>query len=103
VFDRAHGDPRHRPNPCLGPIARPPFHAVAVHPTPLATGLGLRAGPQARVCDVAGAPIAGLYVCGNDMQPVFGCEYPGAGAQLGQAMTFAWLAARHAAGAGQGA
>jgi hypothetical protein len=31
------------------------------------------------------------------MHPAFGCEYPGAGAQLGQGMTFAWLAARHAA------
>jgi hypothetical protein len=34
------------------------------------------------------------------MQSVFGGEYPGAGAQLGQAMAFAWVAARHAASAG---
>jgi predicted oxidoreductase len=97
LYDRNNGDPRVRPNPCLAPIARPPFHAVAVHPTPLATGLGLRADPRARVCDAAGAPIPGLYVCGNDMQQVFGCEYPGAGAQLGPGMTFAWIAARDAA------
>jgi hypothetical protein len=51
------------------------------------------------VCDSEGQPIPGLYVCGNDMQSAFGGEYPGAGAQLGQAMTFAWIAARHAAGA----
>jgi hypothetical protein len=68
-----------------------------VVPTPLGTGLGLIADAQARVSDSSGAPIAGLYVCGNDMHPAFGCEYPGAGAQLGQGMTFAWLAARHAA------
>jgi hypothetical protein len=46
----------------------------------------------------AGVPLPGLYVCGNDMQSAFGGEYPGAGAQIGQAMTFAWLAARHASG-----
>jgi hypothetical protein len=33
------------------------------------------------------------------MQSAFGGEYPGAGSQLGQAMTFAWIAAQHAAGA----
>jgi len=66
-------------------------------PTPLGTSLGLRADPQARVCRASGEPIPGLYVCGNDMQSTFGGEYPGAGAQLGQAMTFAWIAARHAA------
>jgi hypothetical protein len=44
----------------------------------------------------SGQPIPGLYVCGNDMQSAFGGEYPGAGAQIGQAMTFAWIAARHA-------
>lgn len=98
IYDRSNGDPSIGPNPCLGPIARPPFHAVAVWPTPLGTSRGLRADSQARVLSPSGAPIPGLYVCGNDMQSAFGGEYPGAGAQLGQAMTFAWLAARHAAG-----
>ena len=97
-YDRSNGDPDVRPNPCIGPIARAPFYAVPVLPTPLGTSLGLSADTQARVRDAAGQPIAGLYVCGNDMQSAFGGEYPGAGAQLGQAMTFAWIAARHAAG-----
>jgi 3-oxosteroid 1-dehydrogenase len=97
LYDRNNGDARVRPNPCLGPISRPPFYAVAVYPTPLGTSLGLRADTQARVCDASGEPIPGLYVCGNDMQSALGGEYPGAGAQLGQAMTFAWIAARHAA------
>jgi succinate dehydrogenase/fumarate reductase flavoprotein subunit len=98
IYDRAGGDPDVRPNPCIGPIAGPPFYAVPVLPTPLGTSLGLRADTQARVLDAAGRAIPGLYVCGNDMQSAFGGEYPGAGAQLGQAMTFAWIAARHAAG-----
>ena len=51
LYDRNNGDARVRPNPCLGPISRPPFYAVAVVPTPLGTSLGLRADAQARVCD----------------------------------------------------
>jgi succinate dehydrogenase/fumarate reductase flavoprotein subunit len=98
IYDRSNGDPNVAPNPCIGPIATPPFFALPIVPTPLATSRGLRADTHARVLDEAGAPIPGLYVCGNDMQSVFGGEYPGAGAQLGPAMTFAWIAARHAAG-----
>jgi 3-oxosteroid 1-dehydrogenase len=101
LYDRNNGDPDVRPNPCISPIAKPPFYAVSVLPTPLGTSLGLRADPHARACDAGGQSIPGLYVCGNDMQSAFGGEYPGAGAQLGQAMTFAWIAARHAAGIGQ--
>ncbi len=97
AYDRATGDPRHAPNPCLGPIQRPPFCAVAVLPTPLGTSLGLRTNGQAQVLDGSGQPIPGLYACGNDQHSVFGGEYPGAGAQLGLAMTFGYLAARHAA------
>jgi hypothetical protein len=100
IYDRSNGDPRVSPNPCMGTLERPPFFAVAVWPTPLGTSRGLRADAHARVLNDAGAPIPGLYVCGNDMQSAFGGEYPGAGAQIGQAMTFAWLAARHASGLG---
>jgi hypothetical protein len=97
AYDRHTGDAAHRPNPCLGPILRPPFCAVAVWPTPLGTSLGLRTDARARVLDEAGAPIPGLYACGNDMQSVLGGEYPGAGAQIGLAMTFGYVAARDAA------
>ena len=97
AYDRNNGDPEMRPNPCICPIARAPFYAVALQPTPLGTSLGLTADRHARACDAGGQPVPGLYVCGNDMQSVFGGEYPGAGAQLGQAMTFGWIAARHAA------
>jgi hypothetical protein len=97
AYDRANGDPTHRPNACLGPIGAPPFCAVAVVPTPLGTSLGLRTDVDGRVCDGTGRPIGGLYACGNDMHSPLGGEYPGAGAQIGVAMTFAYVAARHAA------
>ena len=100
-YDRANGDAAHRPNPCLGPIEQPPFYAVRVEPTPLATSLGLLTDEHARVLDAAAKPVPGLYAVGNDMHPVMGGEYPGAGTQLGPGMTFAYLAARHAAGVRQ--
>ena len=96
AYDLGNGDPGHAPNACLGPIARAPFYAVRVEPTPLGTSLGLVTNANARVCNADGAPIDGLYAVGNDMQSVMGGEYPGAGAQLGPGMTFGYLAARHA-------
>ena len=102
AYDRANGDPAHAPNPCLGPIDKPPYFAVAVLPTPLGTSLGLRTDSAGRVLDEEGRPIAGLYACGNDMHSPLGGEYPGAGAQLGIAMTFGYLAARDAAREGAG-
>jgi predicted oxidoreductase len=68
-----------------------------VVPTPLGTSLGLRSDARGRVLDPAGRPIPGLYACGNDMHSPLGGEYPGAGSQLGLAMTFGYLAAQDAA------
>jgi 3-oxosteroid 1-dehydrogenase len=97
AYDRANGDATHGPNPCLGPIERPPYCAVAVLPTPLGTSLGLRTDVHGQALDAEGRPIAGLFACGNDMQSPFGGEYPGAGAQLAIAMVFAYRAVRRAA------
>jgi 3-oxosteroid 1-dehydrogenase len=97
VFGHQYGDPDHRPNVNLGPIATAPFYALPVVPTPLGTALGLRTDTAARVLDETGAPIAGLYACGNDAQSVMGSEYPGAGCQVGAGLTFGYVAARHAA------
>ena len=100
AYDRANGDPHRQPNPCLGPIEAPPFYAVRVEPTPLGTSLGLATDEHARVLGAGGAPIEGLYAAGNDMHSIMGGEYPGAGAMLGPGMTFAYLAALHAAAQG---
>ena len=97
VYERSNGDAGHGPNPCLGALDNGPFHAVALHPTPLGTSRGIAINVDAQALDANREPVPGLYACGNDAQSAFGGEYPGAGAQLGQAMTFGWLAARHAA------
>ena len=98
VYDRSNGDAAVAPNPCLGPLCAPPYYAVRLEPTPLGTSRGLSTDSTARALDAAGRPVPGLFVCGNDMQSAFGGEYPGAGGQLAQGMTFGWLAARAAAG-----
>ena len=50
----------------------------------------------ARVLDTHGQVIPGLYAAGNASAAVMGDTYPGAGATIGSAMTFAYIAARHA-------
>jgi len=92
-FDRHNGDPHHAPNPCLGRIATPPYYAMAVYPATLGSSVGLRADPDGRVLTEMGKPIAGLFVCGNDMASIMRGHYPGPGITLGPALVFAYRAA----------
>jgi 3-oxosteroid 1-dehydrogenase len=97
LYDHFYGDPDHRPNPNLGTIEQAPFYAIEVHAGAIGTKGGARTDGDARVLTTAGAPIAGLYAAGNVAAGVTGAGYPGAGATIGAAMTFGWLAGRHAA------
>lgn len=97
AYHRFNGDPTHRPNPCLAPLAKPPFYAMKMIPGDIGTFLGLRVDGNARVLDREGRPIEGLYAAGNDMTSVMGGTYPGAGITIGPALTFGYIAARHAA------
>ncbi len=97
AYQRHLGDADRTPNPCVAPIERAPFYAVAVWPADLGMAAGIRTDANARVLDEAGAPIAGLYACGNDMHSVMEGAYPGPGITLGPALTFGYLAARHTA------
>jgi len=91
------GDAEHAPNPCMAPIERGPFYAVALYPGDLGTSAGLRANADAQVLDAAGEPIPGLYACGNDMNTIMNGGYPGPGITLGPALTFGYIAGRHLA------
>jgi 3-oxosteroid 1-dehydrogenase len=93
VYDRYYGDPRNRPNPCLGPVDKPPFYAIRVVPGDLGTKGGLRTDERARVLRADGTPVAGLYAAGNASAAVMGRSYAGAGATIGPAMTFGYIAA----------
>ena len=93
AYDRYYGDPRVRPNPNLAPLARAPFYAAKIVPGDLGTKGGLRTDGRARVLRPDGSPIPGLYAAGNASASVMGHSYAGAGATIGPAMTFGYLAA----------
>jgi len=101
AYDNYYGDPTVKPNPNMAPLQKPPFYAVQMWPGDLDTKGGLVTDAWARVLRPDGAPIPGLYAVGNCMASVMGNSYPGAGATIGPAMTFGYLAAQHASGLAQ--
>lgn len=95
-YDRHYGDASVSPNPTLAPIAHGPFYAIPIYPCDLGTNGGLVTDDNGRILREDGLPIEGVYAIGNVSAAAMGRTYPGAGATLGPAMTFGWLAARHA-------
>ncbi|HEY1028244.1 MAG TPA: FAD-dependent oxidoreductase [Pseudomonas sp.] len=96
-YNRYMGDPAHRPNPCLAPLERGPFYAIAIHTGDLGSARGLRTDRHANVLDKHGEPIEGLYASGNDMNSIMDGTYPGPGITLGPGLTFGYIAATHVA------
>ncbi len=98
-YDSLFGDPRLPKNKSLAPLAKGPFYALRIYPGDIGTNGGLVTDTQGMVLDDTGKPIAGLYATGNLVASPMARSYPGGGATLGPAMTFGYLAARHATGA----
>ncbi|MER2297870.1 MAG: FAD-dependent oxidoreductase [Pseudomonas sp.] len=94
AYNRAQGEPLHRPNPALRPLGRGPFHAVKLLPGSLGTFAGLQTDALARVLDEAQQPIPGLFAVGNDMHSIMAGHYPSGGITLGPGMTFGYLAGK---------
>lgn len=101
AFDRWWGDPHAKGTVqgTVGPLDQPPYHAVQVRVGATGTKGGPRTDVDARVLDLDGNPIPGLYAAGNVMAGPLGSAYPGGGSTLGPATIFGYLAGRHAAGA----
>jgi len=96
VYDNYYGDPT-LPNPNLYPLGDPPYYAFRIVLGDLGTSGGLRTDEYARVLRSDGTVVPGLYAVGNTAAPVMGRSYAGAGATIGPAMTFGFVAAKHAA------
>ncbi|MDB5674849.1 MAG: oxidoreductase [Sphingomonas bacterium] len=99
AYDRWWGDPdrKGRRDATLGPLERGPYYAIRVSSGALGTKGGPRVDPGARVLDLEGEPILGLYAAGNVMSSPFGMTYGGPGGTLGPGMTFGYLAGKSAA------
>ncbi|CPR11397.1 3-ketosteroid-delta-1-dehydrogenase [Mycobacterium bohemicum DSM 44277] len=96
VYDNYYGDPT-LPNPNLHPLGKPPYYAFRVVLGDLGTSGGLSVDEYARVLRRDGTVLRGLYAVGNTSAPVMGRSYAGAGATIGPAMTFGYVAAKHLA------
>jgi succinate dehydrogenase/fumarate reductase flavoprotein subunit len=93
AYERFYAD-NSLPNPNLAEVSRPPFYAIAFVPGDLGTKGGLVTDARARVLNVKGTPIEGLYATGNTTAAVMGHSYAGPGATIGPSMTFGYVAAR---------
>lgn len=82
----------------LVPISTPPFYAARIRPVMLvATFCGLRIDGGARVLDIAGRPIRGLFAAGESAGGVVGDVYAGHGNSITSALVFGRRAGRNAA------
>ncbi len=95
AYDHFFGDENVKPNPSLGPLKTPPYYAIPMNLGDIGTKGGLKTDEFAVVLDQNGDPIEGLYAIGNTSAAVTAASYPGAGATLGPAITFGFIAANH--------
>ncbi|OBG15508.1 3-ketosteroid-delta-1-dehydrogenase [Mycolicibacterium celeriflavum] len=96
AYDNYYGDPT-LANPNLHPLGKPPYYAFQIILGDLGTSGGLRTDEHARVLRVDDSIVKGLYAVGNTSAAVMGRSYAGAGATIGPAMTFGYVAAKHIA------
>lgn len=97
AYDRYYADVT-LPVPNLEPLGKGPYYAFALILADLGTNGGVLTDEYARALRDDGSVIPGLYAAGNVTSTVMGRSYAGAGATLGPAMTFAYIAVNHIAG-----
>jgi hypothetical protein len=94
VFEQVAGDATNKPNPCVAPLGAGPYYAVRIIPGDIGTFVGIDVDAKGQVLTDSGAKIPGLYAVGTAASSIMGGTYPGAGAMLGPALTFGYLAAK---------
>jgi len=85
-------------NPLLGPLNKPPYHAVRLRPVSVGINShGLKWNLDAQVLHVRGRPIEGLYTVGNSAALLdIGGGYQ-SGTSNSRAITWGYVAGKHAA------
>ena len=94
------GDKYHSPSATLGTIEQGPFYAAEIVPGDVGTYGGVVTDAYGRVMREDGTVLEGLYATGTTTASVMGRFYPGAGASVGPSFVFGYIAAKHAANAG---
>ena len=98
-IDREIGDPRHGPNPCLGPIGEGPYYAIEIFPGDGSTTVGVKIDAQCRVIGEGGTAIVGLYAAGLDANSIWQGKSPAHGCNVGPAMVTGFIAGRRVSAA----
>ena len=91
-IDREIGDPKHDPNPCLGPIGDGPYYAIEIFPGDGSTTVGVKIDAQCRVIGEGGTAIVGLYAAGLDANSIWQGKSPAHGCNVGPAMVTGFIA-----------
>lgn len=94
------GDRFHQPHPNLGPLGKPPFHAVPLHRL-ASSGIasaGIVVDEHCRAVGWDGDVIEGLYLAGNSVARLDNGAMMQSGMSNARGMTHGYLAGRHAAG-----
>ena len=101
AYDNWLGDPlrtsSRTSSQTLGTIEQSPYYAIPVVPGDVGTFGGVLTDEYARVVGEDDSVLAGLYATGVATGSVMGRVYVGAGASIGPAFTWGYIAAKHAA------
>ncbi len=100
AYDNFLGDHYNKPSNSLGTLEKGPYYAVPIVPGDVGTYGGVVTDANARVLREDGSVIPGLYATGISTASVMGRVYPGAGSSVGPSFVWGFVAATHAAGAG---
>jgi 3-oxosteroid 1-dehydrogenase len=96
AYDQWLGDRMLARSPTLGAIEQGPFYAIPVYPGDVSTFGGLLTNVNAQVLREDGSAIDGLYATGTSTASVLARTSPGAGASIGPAFTWGFVAGVHA-------